>query len=343
MKLSSPKTAVVILNWNGRAFLEKFLPSVIEHSAAATVVIADNGSTDDSVAFVQTHYPSLKIVCNDKNLGFAQGYNDALQNVEAEYYVLLNSDVEVSAGWIEPIIQMMDQDPSVACVQPKLLAYDAPDQFEYAGGAGGFIDYLGFPFCRGRIFDSLEKDTLQYEDACEIFWASGAAMFVRADLYHLHGGLDGDFFAHMEEIDFCWRMKNLGYKIMYCPQSVVYHVGGGMLPKSSPFKTFLNFRNNLALLYKNLPSKSLTSVLWKRLFLDIVASFSFLLRASFAEFAAVYKAHYQFWKSYTLNRKKRQALKQVSSHKEMYNQSIVWAHYVKRKKLFSQLSFGKRS
>jgi GT2 family glycosyltransferase len=252
------KTAVVILNWNGRNFLETFLPSVLEYSArCADVIVADNASTDDSVAFLQEHYPQIRIIEHPKNGGFSKGYNDALKQIDAEYYILLNSDVEVTPNWITPVIEMMDADPSIAACQPKLRSFEDRSQFEYAGAAGGFIDAYGYPFCRGRIFDVLEEDRGQYDDACEVFWATGACLFVRADLYHALGGLDEDFFAHMEEIDFCWRLKNNGHKVMYCPDSTVYHVGGGALPKSSPRKTYLNFRNNLALLVKNLPSKRL--------------------------------------------------------------------------------------
>ena len=248
-------TAVVILNWNGKHMMEKFLPSVTAHTSGdAEVIIADNGSTDDSIEFLHTHYPDLRIIQLDQNYGFAEGYNRALAQIEADYYVLLNDDVEVTPHWVEPVIEQMQQNPLTAICQPKLLMYDQRDTFEYAGAAGGFIDRYGYPFCRGRLFDVVEKDHGQYDDPCEIFWASGAAMFVRADVWHQLGGLDGDFFAHMEEIDFCWRAKNKGYRVEYCPKSAIYHVGGGTLPKSNPRKTFLNFRNNLSMLYKNLPA-----------------------------------------------------------------------------------------
>ena len=244
------KTAVVILNWNGKKFLEQFLPYVIKHSSSdAEVIVADNASNDDSVEFLKNNYPEIQIINNNENGGFSKGYNEALSKIDAEYYVLLNSDIEVTENWIKPIIDLMDSDKSIAVCQPKLRSYHQKEMFEYAGAAGGFIDKYGYPFCRGRIFNSIEVDNGQYDDTCEVFWATGAAMFVRAELYHKFGGLDNDFFAHMEEIDFCWRLKNEGYKIMYCADSVVYHVGGGTLPKNSSRKTFLNFRNNFNLLY----------------------------------------------------------------------------------------------
>ena len=246
------RIAVVILNWNGKHMLEQFLPSVTAYTTGdAEVIIADNGSTDDSIAFLHDHYPTLRIIQLDKNYGFADGYNRALAQVDADYYVLLNDDVEVTPNWTAPVVEQMERNPRTAICQPKLLMYDQRDTFEYAGGAGGFLDKYGYPFCRGRLFTTLEKDHGQYDDPREIFWASGAAMFVRADVWKKLGGLDGEFFAHMEEIDFCWRAKNAGYRVEYCPLSTVYHVGGGTLPKSNPHKTYLNFRNNIAMLYKN--------------------------------------------------------------------------------------------
>ena len=232
------RVAVVILNWNGREFLRKFLPSVIGFSQGdAEIIVADNASTDSSLEFLANEFPGIRVIQNLTNGGFAKGYNDALKQVDAEYYVLLNSDIEVTSGWIKPVIQLMDTHPEVAACQPRIRSYHSPDKFEYAGAAGGFIDHYGYPFCRGRMFQHLEADQGQYDNSCEIFWATGACMFVRAELYHQMGGLDEDFFAHMEEIDFCWRLKNAGHAIMYCPESVVYHVGGGTLPKKSSFKT----------------------------------------------------------------------------------------------------------
>ena len=290
--------AIVILNWNGRSMLERFLPSVTACSGDAQVVVADNGSTDGSVVFMRERYPQVRLVELDKNYGFAEGYNRALAQVEADSYVLLNSDVECTPGWIGPVVAMMEREPDVAVAQPKLLMYDRKDTFEYAGGAGGFIDRYGYPFCRGRLFSTLEQDHGQYDDECDIFWATGACMFVRASVWRELGGLDGDFFAHMEEIDFCWRTQLAGYRVRYCPASHVFHVGGGTLPKSSPFKTELNFRNNLSMLYKNLPDARRGWVLAMRMWLDRVAALKFLLEGHKGEYKAVRKAHRQYrqWK-----------------------------------------------
>ena len=271
--------AIVILNWNGKKLLQQYLPSVVKYSLGCDVIVADNGSDDDSVEYVQTNFPMVRIIKLDKNYGFTGGYNRALKQVYAQYYVLLNDDVEVTKGWVNPVIKMMQQDTQIAVCQPKLMSYVNKNKFEYAGAAGGYIDYLGYPFCAGRIFERTEDDNGQYDKPREIFWASGAAMFVRSDLFHALGGLDEDFFAHMEEIDFCWRAKNAGYKIMYCPDSTVYHYGGGTLNKISPRKTFLNFRNSLLLLYKNLPASKLQNVLNKRKYLDKLAAFVFYIKA----------------------------------------------------------------
>lgn len=331
------KTAVVILNWNGKKFLEKFLPSVIEHSSnVADIVIADNASTDDSITFLKNTYPQLSIIQNEQNGGFAKGYNDALKQIDAEYYVLLNSDIEVTPHWIEPVIELMDSDQNIAACQPKLRSYYEKEKFEYAGGAGGFIDKYGYPFCRGRIFDTLETDNGQYNDTCEIFWATGACMFVKASIYHRLGGLDEDFFAHMEEIDLCWRMKNKGYKIMYCAGSTVYHVGGGTLPKSSPFKTYLNFRNNIALLYKNLPKGKLISVFALRFPLDGIAAVKFMLDGSFQDLWAVARAHFYFYTHHkTIKRKRKMLVQQKVSC--VYDQLLLIPYYLKKKKVFNQL------
>lgn len=331
------KTAVVILNWNGKKFLEKFLPSVIEHSSnVADIVIADNASTDDSITFLKNTYPQLSIIQNAQNGGFAKGYNDALKQIDAEYYVLLNSDIEVTPHWIEPVIELMDSDQNIAACQPKLRSYYEKEKFEYAGGAGGFIDKYGYPFCRGRIFDTLETDKGQYNDTCEIFWATGACMFVKASIYHRLGGLDEDFFAHMEEIDLCWRMKNKGYKIMYCAGSTVYHVGGGTLPKSSPFKTYLNFRNNIALLYKNLPKGKLISVFALRFPLDGIAAVKFMLDGSFQDLWAVARAHFYFYTHHkTIKRKRKMLVQQKVSC--VYDQLLLIPYYLKKKKVFNQL------
>lgn len=333
-------TAVVILNWNGKKMLERFLPSVTTHTQGdAEVIIADNGSTDDSLDFVRAQYPGLRIIELDKNYGFAGGYNRALQQVQADYYVLLNDDVEVTPGWIEPVVAQMQQHPDTAICQPKLLMYDQRDTFEYAGGAGGFLDKYGYPFCRGRMFTSLEQDNGQYNTPGEIFWASGAAMFVRADVWHQLGGLDDDFFAHMEEIDFCWRAKNAGYRVEYCPQSTVFHVGGGTLPKSNPRKTYLNFRNNMALLYKNLPKRRLAWVMCSRIVLDYVAGFKFLMERKPKEFSAVVDAHKAFYKWLPQLKKKRQGLKQQSRVSGMYQGLLLIDYYLLGKKKYSDLKF----
>ena len=331
------KVAVVILNYNGRKFLEEFLPVVIERSHdVAEVWVADNQSTDDSVAFMEEHFPQVNLIINKENGGFSKGYNDALNQIKAEYYVLLNSDIEVTENWIQPVIDLMDSDKSIGACQPKIRAYHNKTHFEYAGASGGFIDKYGYPFCRGRVFQVLEKDNGQYDDAIEVFWATGACMFVRAETYHQLGGLDNDFFAHMEEIDFCWRLKNNDYKVMVCPSSVVYHIGGGTLPKSSARKTFLNFRNNFALLFKNLPGDRLFRVLVLRLFLDGLAGIKFLLDGHLGDFFAVFKAHFHFYGAIGSLRKKRKKLvqKKVS---QMYWGNIAFKHYFHSTKYFSEL------
>ena len=332
------RVAVVILNYNGRKFLEEFLPDVIANTNAelADIVVADNASTDVSVVFMREHFPAIRLIENGFNGGFSTGYNLALQQIDAEYYVLLNSDIEVTPQWIEPIVAMMDADASIAACQPKILSYYEREKFEYAGAAGGFIDRYGYPFCRGRVFQHLEEDRGQYDDICEVFWATGACMFVRADLYRKHGGLDDSFFAHMEEIDFCWRMKNLGYKIYCCPESKVYHIGGGTLPKSSSRKTYLNFRNNLSLLYKNLPANRVFWVIFYRILLDWVAAIKFLFSGGLADFWAVTRAHFAFYKRIPSIRKVRKTatLRPVS---QMYQRNIVFENFLKGKRKYSEL------
>ena len=331
------KIAVVILNWNGKKFLEELLPTLIQHTPSEVdIVVGDNASSDNSVEFLKQSYPQIQIIQNDKNYGFAEGYNKVLDKVYADYFVLLNSDVEVTDNWISPIINMMDADDNIAICQPKLLSYYQRDTFEYAGGAGGYIDKYGYPFCRGRLFTTLEKDNGQYNDVCEIFWATGAAMFVKAKVWKDLGGLDGDFFAHMEEIDFCWRAKNAGYKVYYCPQSVVYHIGGGTLPPSSPFKTFLNFRNNFSLLFKNLQKRQLAYVFPIRILMDWVAALKFLAEKKPKEFTAVIKAHWNFYRQIPALKHKRKNITQrkVSN---IHNGNIVLEYYLKGKKIFSKL------
>ncbi|OFY95667.1 MAG: glycosyl transferase family 2 [Bacteroidetes bacterium RIFCSPLOWO2_12_FULL_31_6] len=324
------KVAVVILNWNGLSFLEKFLPAVISYSLPnVEIIVADNHSSDDSVSFLQANFPSVKIILLDKNYGFADGYNKALKQVEAEYYVLLNSDVEVTNNWLSPMVELMDNDATIVACQPKIKDYNNKNYFEYAGAAGGFIDKLGYPICRGRLFDEIEKDTGQYDDATEIFWASGACLFIRAKEYHEIGGLDEFFFAHMEEIDLCWRLKNKGYKIMFCPTSTVYHVGGGTLNKTKPQKTFLNFRNSLLTLHKNLPKASRFKVILTRLLLDGLAGIKFLLSGKPNHTWAIVRSHFSFFNGLHQNKLKRnQSLNPNLTG--MINKSIVVAYFFKK-------------
>jgi len=290
------KIAVVVLNWNGKAWLKKFLPTLLKYSKDATVFVADNASTDNSVDFLKENFSEVNIIINKKNSGYSKGYNDALSKISAEYFVLVNSDIEVTEDWLSPIINLMDINSDIAACQPKLLDYNNKKQFEYAGASGGFIDNLGYPFCRGRIFQDIEEDKQQYDDAIEIFWATGACLFLRSSYFLEVGGLDEDFFAHQEEIDLCWRLKNKGYKVMVEPRSVVYHVGGGTLAVESPFKTHLNFRNNLYMLFKNLPATSLVTVIPIRLILDGIAALTFLKqRKGLYHFFVVAKAHFSFY------------------------------------------------
>jgi GT2 family glycosyltransferase len=334
------KVSVVILNWNGRDFLSRFLPGIVEHSGSAEIVVADNASTDDSVSFVRTHFPTVTLLENDVNGGFAKGYNDALLRVHSEYYVLLNSDVEVTPGWLEPLLQLCEGDPLIAACQPKILDYKNKSRFEYAGAAGGYIDKFGFPFCRGRIFDSFENDEGQYADTREVLWATGACLLIRSDAYHRQNGLDEDFFAHMEEIDLCWRLKNEGFKVMYCAGSTVYHVGGGTLSKLSPRKTFLNFRNNLILLCKNHAPGFFIPKLFIRMCFDGVAAFKFLFSGDPTHFLAVMKAHLSFYSTIGRTFKKRRSLRKKIKHFSkscIYRRSIVFDYFLHRKKKFSDL------
>ena len=334
------KIAIVILNWNGKAMLEKFLPFVIEHSAKAKIYVADNASTDDSISFVKSNFPEIICIENKYNNGYSSGYNEALKHIEAEYYVLLNSDVEVGPNWLDPIISMMDQDQSIAACQPKILSYHNKSMFEYAGAAGGFIDKDGYMFCRGRIFNHFEKDEGQYDGAKEIFWASGACLFIRADLFHQVEGLDADFFAHMEEIDLCWRLKNRGYKIYYNSESIVYHVGGGTLSKNNPTKTYLNFRNNLYLLTKNYFQGNYLLKLFYRLILDGFAGIKFLFDGHPDHSLAVLKAHFSFYRNFGKFYKKRRIIKNEFRNFNpvgQYKKSIVFDYFFKGIKIFSDL------
>lgn len=329
------RVAVVILNWNGRSFLEKFLPSVIEHSSNATVYVADNASSDESVEFLSEHFPTINIIENNSNLGFAGGYNTALKGLKEEFFVLLNSDVEVTAKWLDPMMRLLDSDDSIAACQPKMLQFDRRSHFEYAGASGGFIDKYGYPFGRGRLFETLEEDSGQYNDAVEVFWASGACLFIRSKVYRELGGLDVDFFAHMEEIDLCWRAKRAGHRIMVEPRSVVYHVGGGTLSRSNPWKTFLNFRNGLELLAKNLPKDQL---FWKipfRLILDGMAAFKFLLSGQPRDLWAVFRAHMAFYGRLSKTLKKRTG--PYPGLKGIYSRSIVFDYFIRKLRKFSDL------
>jgi len=338
METQKIKTAVVVLNWNGKAWLEKFLPNLVNHSQVATVFVADNASTDDSVDYVKINFPTVKIIVNASNGGYAKGYNDVLKQIDAEYFVLINSDIEVTAGWLSPIISLMDSDKQIASCQPKILNYNSKTKFEYAGASGGFIDNLGYPFCRGRIFDDLEQDKGQYNDAVEVFWATGACLFVRSTHFWELGGLDEDFFAHQEEIDLCWRLKNKGYKIMVQPKSVVYHVGGGTLNTGSPFKTHLNFRNNLFMLFKNLPISSLFTTIPMRLVLDGVAALTFLNKEKGLEHVlAIAKAHFSFYFAIPNLIAKRQKISQKNSLVGKMNWSILVKNKMNGIKQFSEL------
>lgn len=334
--------AVVILNYNGKHYLEKFLPTVIEHSKTARVIVADNCSTDDSVAFIQKNFPQTELIINEANGGFAKGYNDALKQVDSEYYILLNSDIEVTDNWLTKPIELLENHPNVAACQPKILAYDNKSHFEHAGAAGGFIDKWGYPFCRGRLFDIVEVDNGQYDNYCDIFWATGACLFIRSEVYHNMGGLDDNFFAHMEEIDLCWRIKNAGMSIMYCPESSIYHIGGGTLQRSNPKKTYLNFRNGLVLLYKNLPSKNVFRIIVWRLLLDGVAATAFLFSGKPKHTWAVFKAHMHFYggfKKWKPARIQSQALAKTHNHPEILHKSIVWKFFIKKRKQFSDIIF----
>jgi len=338
METQKIKTAVVVLNWNGKVWLEKFLPTLVKHSQEATVFVADNSSTDDSVYFVKNNFPTIKIILNATNGGYAKGYNDALKQITAEYFVLINSDIEVTEGWISPIINLMDSDKKIAACQPKLLDYNKRNTFEYAGASGGFIDNLGYPFCRGRIFDDLEQDKGQYNDAIEVFWATGACLFVRESNFNEIGGLDEDFFAHQEEIDLCWRLKNKGYKIMVQPKSVVYHVGGGTLNAVSAFKTHLNFRNNLFMLFKNLPAYALFTTIPTRLVLDGIAAFTFLnKKKGLQHVLAIAKAHFIFYFEIPKLIAKRQKIKQKNNLAGKIDYSILLKNRISGIKHFSDL------
>ena len=328
------KVAVVILNYNGKKLLPQFLPSVINHSKEATIIVADNASTDQSLKVLGEQFPSIQVIHLDRNYGFCGGYNRALKQIEAQYYVLLNSDVEVTTGWLSPLVSLLDSDATIAAVQPKILAYHQKDHFEYAGAGGGFIDAMGYPFCRGRLFDFTEKDNGQYTDTREIFWATGACMTIRSSTYHELGGLDEDFFAHMEEIDLCWKIQRAGSKVMYCGSSTVYHVGAGTLSRSNPKKTYLNFRNGLFLIFKHWSTSALILKFPFRILLDYIAAFKFLVSGNTGDAQAVLKAHYHFSKSFGKIRSKRKDLILLYpfSKRNIYSGLILWDYFIQGKK-----------
>jgi GT2 family glycosyltransferase len=336
------KTAVVILNWNGLKYLKMFLGTVIRHSAddETVICVADNGSDDGSAGWIAENYRNVRLICLDKNHGFAGGYNIALSQLNARYFVLLNSDVEVTGGWLRPLVRYMDENPAVASCQPKILSYIQKSHFEYAGAAGCYIDKYGYTFCRGRIFDRTEADNGQYDSPADVFWSSGACMIVRSDAWFLCQGFDDSFFAHMEEVDLCWRFKRAGYRVSFLPDSVVYHVGGGTLPYDSPHKSYLNFRNSLFLLYKNLPDKKLHTVLFIRKLMDGLAAVMFIVSGRLLIARSVLKAHIDYYKSIKelkLKREQAKRIEKTTSLSNILNKSIVFEFYIKGRKTFSSL------
>ena len=336
------KISVVILNWNGVGMLQKFLPKVVEYSASqdVEVCVADNGSTDESLTWLKTHCPDVRLIVLDQNYGFAEGYNRALQQVQAEYVVLLNSDVEVTPHWLDPLVEYMDAHPEVVACQPKIRSELQKTYFEYAGAAGGYLDKYGYPFCRGRVFETVEEDKGQYDTVQSVFWATGASLFIRLKDYQEVGGLDGRFFAHMEEVDLCWRLRSRGRQLVCIPDSVIYHVGGGTLNKENPRKAFLNFRNNLLMLYKNLPEKELRKVLFIRGILDWVAALVFLLKGERKTAAAVLRARKEFKRirpDFEASRVENMRKMVIGNIPERVNYSILWKYHAGGKKVFSSL------
>ena len=332
--------AIVVLNWNGAAFLRRFLPGVLAHADGARVIVADNASTDDSVELLAREFPLVELLLLDRNLGFCEGYNQALAQVDSAFFVLLNSDVEVTLGWLRPLRALLESSPRIAAVQPKILAHADPTTFEYAGAGGGYLDRLAYPFCRGRLFDTLEKDRGQYDDPRPVAWASGACLLVRRSAWQALRGFEPAFFAHMEEIDFCWRLWNAGHEVWYHGGSAVHHVGGGTLPKTNPRKTFLNFRNGLALLYKNAAPGELVGPMLQRLVLDGVAGLRFLAAGAFGNFWAVVRAHFSFYGQWRYWQKQRRAARphlRVVERPGVYPGSLVWAYFGRGKRKFSDL------
>ncbi len=327
--------AIVILNWNGRSLLQEFLPSVVKFSKEATIYLADNASTDDSISYVKAYFPEIAIIQNSENGGYAKGYNDALTKIEADIYCLLNSDIEVTKDWLLPIMKTFEAGDDIAAVQPKILDYKKKTHFEYAGAAGGYIDKLGYPFCRGRLFDTIEQDQGQYNDTTTIFWASGACLFIKKEVFEEVGKLDEDFFAHQEEIDLCWRVQNHGYRIVYTGASTVFHLGGATLDSMDPKKTYLNFRNNLYLLLKNVPGYKVWSLLFIRMILDGLAGFKFLLDKKPSHFVAILKAHFSFYKHLGIFLKKRKKLSKSGKYYSFF--SVVWQYFILKRKYFNQL------
>ena len=338
---SGKKVSVVILNWNGSEFLKKFLPSVIDYSKGnVEIIVADNGSTDDSRSVVTSVFPSVKYLQLERNFGFAEGYNQAMSQLDSDYFLLLNSDVEVTPGWLEPLIKQLDQDQQVGICQPKILSLNQRDEFEYAGAAGGFIDNYGYPFCRGRVLAVVEKDLGQYDQTIQVSWASGACMLIRSQVWFECKGFDSDFWAHMEEIDLCWRAQHLGYKVLVCPDSKVFHVGGGTLNYNSPLKTYLNFRNNLFLLFKNLPAKSLITKLPARMILDGMAALVFMLNGEFGACGKVFLAHMRFYGSLPLLIKKRKGIfnnRKVRDIVFTQPKSILWNYFILKRRKYSDI------
>lgn len=334
------RVAVVILNWNGEKMLREFLPDVVRHSTGAEIVVADNASTDGSLQMLEREFPTVRRIVLDRNYGFAQGYHLALEQVDAEFYLLLNNDVQVGADWLSPMMEYMDKNPHVAACQPKLLCHWDRTRFEYAGASGGYIDTWGYPYCRGRVMGTVEEDKGQYDEPASLLWATGAALMIRREAYWQAGGLDGRFFAHQEEIDLCWRLRSRGYGIACVPQSKVWHVGGGTLPKDSPHKTYLNFRNNLLLLYKNLPSERLETVMRVRFWLDALASVQFLLTGKWGSFLAVWRGRRDFFRMrplFVADRERNLKEAVLSPVPEQTAVSILWQYYARGKKTFKEI------
>ena len=334
------KVAVLILNYNGEQHLKQFLPSIIANSADCDVIVGDNNSSDNSINLLENSFPEVRIIKLDENYGYAGGYNKLIDQLDHEYIVLVNSDIEATPGWVNPLISILDSEPNVAAVQPKIRSYNNRKKFEYAGAGGGYMDKYGYPYCRGRVFDSIEEDTGQYDDTCNVFWASGACFVVRKSVFDKFNGFDDGFFAHMEEIDLCWQINNAGYSIKYCSESIVYHLGGGTLDYTNPRKTYLNFRNGWMMLIKNLPDNNRAKLLFTRWWLDIASIIFFLIHFQFKNSLAVFKAHIYVWQNLGIIQSKRN--KSLNNNQEKAittpaNYSLAWEYYVKGKKRYSEL------